>query len=84
MRSARATSGADDRTPEFLSSRLLDWEQLGALQRSGVHLGAHTCTHPRLTTLEGDALEREIVGSKQRLARESASTPTRLPIRTAL
>jgi peptidoglycan/xylan/chitin deacetylase (PgdA/CDA1 family) len=49
---------------------LLDWEQLGALHEAGVHLGAHTCTHPRLTTLEGDALEREIVGSKQRLARE--------------
>jgi peptidoglycan/xylan/chitin deacetylase (PgdA/CDA1 family) len=49
---------------------LLDWEQLGALQAAGVRLGAHTCTHPRLTALEGDALEREIVASKQRLARE--------------
>ena len=33
---------------------LLDWEQLGALERAGVRLGAHTCTHPRLTALEGD------------------------------
>ena len=49
---------------------LLDWEQLGALQEAGVHLGAHTCTHPDVTTLAGDALEREIVASKQRLARE--------------
>jgi peptidoglycan/xylan/chitin deacetylase (PgdA/CDA1 family) len=49
---------------------LLDWEQLGALREAGVRLGAHTCTHPRLTTLAGDALEREIVASKQRLARE--------------
>ena len=49
---------------------LLDWEQLGALQEAGIHLGAHTCTHPDVTTLRGDALEREIVASKQRLARE--------------
>jgi len=50
--------------------RLLDWEQLGALHEAGIDLGAHTCTHPRLTTVAGDALEREIVASKQRLARE--------------
>jgi len=49
---------------------LLDWEQLGALHEAGVRLGAHTCTHPRLTSLAGDAVEREIVASKQRLARE--------------
>ena len=49
---------------------LLDWEQLGALHEAGIRLGAHTCTHPKLTTLEGDALEREIVASKQRLVRE--------------
>jgi peptidoglycan/xylan/chitin deacetylase (PgdA/CDA1 family) len=49
---------------------LLDWDQLGALREAGIQLGAHTCTHPRLNTLDGDALEREIVASKQRLARE--------------
>lgn len=49
---------------------LLDWEQLGALHEAGIYLGAHTCTHPDVTTLRGDALEREIVASKQRLARE--------------
>jgi peptidoglycan/xylan/chitin deacetylase (PgdA/CDA1 family) len=49
---------------------LIDWAQLGALHEAGIDLGAHTCTHPRLTTLAGDALEREIVASKQRLARE--------------
>ena len=49
---------------------LLDWEQLGALLDAGIHLGAHTGTHPDVTTLGGDALDREIVASKQRLARE--------------
>src|SRR4029079_15890144 len=33
--------------------------RLGALHEAGVRLGAHTCTHPRLTSLAGDAVERE-------------------------
>ena len=49
---------------------LLGWDQLAALHETGVDLGSHTCTHPDLTSLAGDALEREIVASKQRLARE--------------
>ena len=49
---------------------LLDWQQLATLQEAGVQLGAHTCTHAKLNTLHGDALHREIVASKQRLARE--------------
>jgi peptidoglycan/xylan/chitin deacetylase (PgdA/CDA1 family) len=49
---------------------LLDWDQLAALHEAGVDLGAHTCSHPDLTTLPGDALEREILASKQRLMRE--------------
>jgi peptidoglycan/xylan/chitin deacetylase (PgdA/CDA1 family) len=55
---------------------LLDWEQLAALHDAGVHLGAHTCTHPNLTSLHGDALDREIVASKQRLARELGTDAT--------
>ncbi len=55
---------------------LLDWEQLAALHDAGIHLGAHTCTHPNLTTLQGDALDREIVASKRRLALELGADAT--------
>ncbi|MEO6529190.1 MAG: polysaccharide deacetylase family protein [Gemmatimonadaceae bacterium] len=50
--------------------RLLDWHELGRLAESGIALGAHTCTHPRLERLSAERVEREIVDSKSRLASE--------------
>ena len=40
---------------------------LVSLLRAGHTIGCHTHTHPDLTTLDADALEREIGGSKRRL-----------------
>jgi peptidoglycan/xylan/chitin deacetylase (PgdA/CDA1 family) len=39
---------------------LLDWDALGRLRESGVSLGAHTRTHPRLTGLGDPELEAEL------------------------
>jgi peptidoglycan/xylan/chitin deacetylase (PgdA/CDA1 family) len=50
--------------------RLLDWTELGRLAEAGITIGAHTCTHPRLERLSADAVEREIVNSRARLASE--------------
>jgi peptidoglycan/xylan/chitin deacetylase (PgdA/CDA1 family) len=50
--------------------RLLDWNELGRLAEAGVTLGAHTRTHPRLETLDANAVEGEIVDSKARLRAE--------------
>jgi peptidoglycan/xylan/chitin deacetylase (PgdA/CDA1 family) len=49
---------------------LLDWDTLSRLAADGVSLGAHTCTHPNLAIADADAVEREIVGAKSRLASE--------------
>lgn len=49
---------------------LLDWDALGRLAADGIALGAHTCTHPDLATLDPVSAEGEIVSSKARLARE--------------
>ncbi|HEU4721089.1 MAG TPA: polysaccharide deacetylase family protein [Gemmatimonadaceae bacterium] len=49
---------------------LLGWDALGELARGGVSVGAHTCSHPRLDLLDAGAIEREIVDSKARIARE--------------
>jgi peptidoglycan/xylan/chitin deacetylase (PgdA/CDA1 family) len=38
----------------------LDWQQLRELTSAGWEVGSHTLTHPRLTTLGDDALEREL------------------------
>jgi peptidoglycan/xylan/chitin deacetylase (PgdA/CDA1 family) len=56
--------------PGIPVQRLLGWHELGELAGRGIALGAHTCSHPNLSTLDGDSIEREIVESKQRLARE--------------
>ncbi len=48
---------------------LLDWDDLGRLRESGVTLGAHTRTHPRLTDVEGLALEDELAGAVAELKR---------------
>jgi peptidoglycan/xylan/chitin deacetylase (PgdA/CDA1 family) len=51
---------------------LLDWDALGRFAADGIALGAHTCTHPDLATLDPVSAEREIVASKARLTRELA------------
>ena len=38
----------------------LDWEQVAEMARHGIELGAHTQTHPDLTTLDDQTLRREI------------------------
>ena len=55
---------------------LLDWDQLGQLQESGVTLGAHTKTHPNLTTLERAALEDEFATSASEMERRLGRRPT--------
>jgi peptidoglycan/xylan/chitin deacetylase (PgdA/CDA1 family) len=43
----------------------LDWTQIRAMRRQGIEFGAHTITHPILSTLESDAaLTQEIQGSR--------------------
>lgn len=54
---------------------LLDWDDLGRLQEAGVTLGAHTQTHPRLTTLDGPALEAELAGVAPEMRRRLGATP---------
>jgi peptidoglycan/xylan/chitin deacetylase (PgdA/CDA1 family) len=51
---------------------LVDWEQLRAMQNSGlVEIGSHTCHHFRLTAdLKPDIAEQEIVQSKQLLEQQ--------------
>jgi peptidoglycan/xylan/chitin deacetylase (PgdA/CDA1 family) len=42
----------------------LDWDQVGQLAERGWEIGSHTCSHPRLTRLDGGRLEREMTASK--------------------
>jgi peptidoglycan/xylan/chitin deacetylase (PgdA/CDA1 family) len=53
---------------------LMNWDELAAIARDGISIGAHTLTHPSLTELSPEELENEIRDSKseleQRLLRE--------------
>lgn len=42
----------------------LSWGQLCQLQRRGWEIGSHTCSHPRLTTLDDEALADELARSR--------------------
>lgn len=56
-----------DASRGFRSRRLLSLRQIRELHRQGVHFGSHTLTHPWLTNLSDQDLEREISGSKHKL-----------------
>jgi peptidoglycan/xylan/chitin deacetylase (PgdA/CDA1 family) len=56
------------RLPDELAT--MGWEELRVLVESGVEVGSHTSTHPHLTRLDADELERELRESKTRLEDE--------------
>ena len=55
----------------------LQWPELRDLAARGWEIGSHTQTHPRLTTLDDERLQRELIDSRQtceqRLGRECVS-----------
>lgn len=49
---------------------LFDWETAGTLAAAGFQIGAHTATHPRLTTLDAGRCRAELAGAREQLERE--------------
>jgi peptidoglycan/xylan/chitin deacetylase (PgdA/CDA1 family) len=52
----------------------MSWEGLRSLVADGWEIGAHTVTHPRLTTLEDAELREELVESRQECGRQIDTT----------
>ena len=50
-----------------LRDRMLNWEQVRAMQDAGVTFGSHTVTHPVISRLSANEMEYEFLDSKQRL-----------------
>ncbi len=46
---------------------LMSWEQISELSRSGIDFGAHSISHPDLSTLATIQAEQEIAGSKAQI-----------------
>jgi peptidoglycan/xylan/chitin deacetylase (PgdA/CDA1 family) len=44
---------------------MLNWKEVSAMAASGINFGAHTKSHPILSTLDDSCLHDEIIGSKQ-------------------
>lgn len=47
----------------------LAWPELRRLAEAGWEVGSHTCTHPRLTQLDDESLERELHASREACSR---------------
>jgi peptidoglycan/xylan/chitin deacetylase (PgdA/CDA1 family) len=54
---------------------LLDWDELGRLRESGITLGAHTQTHPRLTRLDRPRIEQELWVAAEEIERRLGESP---------
>jgi peptidoglycan/xylan/chitin deacetylase (PgdA/CDA1 family) len=65
-----------DGAGDLSGRRLLDWDGLRALHESGVAVGAHTRSHPRLPELEERAACDEIEGSRTELTEELGTPAT--------
>jgi peptidoglycan/xylan/chitin deacetylase (PgdA/CDA1 family) len=48
--------------PELVA---MSWEELAGLAHEGWEIGSHTCSHPRLTGLDGAALDAELRTSRE-------------------
>src|SRR3954453_17435831 len=53
----------------------MDRAQLGELEEGGWEVGSHTCSHPRLTTVDDATLERELRASRETLGPECRAIP---------
>jgi len=59
---------------ETLQGRMLTWEQVREMQHNRVDFGAHTMTHPVVSRLDEDGLERELATAKHLLEAKLEST----------
>jgi peptidoglycan/xylan/chitin deacetylase (PgdA/CDA1 family) len=53
-----------ERLPPFQGRSMLNWTEIEEMKRWGMEFGAHTLTHPDLTRIPRERMEREIRDSK--------------------
>jgi len=58
------TAYIGENTLQFKGRDCLTWSEVRELQKFGILFGSHTVTHPQLDSLDKDAIESEIVHSK--------------------
>jgi len=55
---------------------LMHWDQIQEMAKHGFQFGSHTCTHPVLTSINGDSLTRELQLSRRQLEDELGTDVT--------
>ena len=55
------------RLPSFLGRTMLSWDEIKEMQCYGIEMGAHTLSHPDLTRLPPDLLEKELSDAGNRI-----------------
>lgn len=59
---------------ELMDRELMTWEQIQAVDRAGITLGSHTCSHRVLATLNEAEQRQEITESRRILAEKTGSS----------
>ena len=57
-------------TPHAHELQAMTWDELRALAADGWEIASHTCSHPRLSGLDDDAIHRELTTSRAVCERE--------------
>ena len=65
------------KTPRIPTLPLMGWQDVRHAMEAGFEIGAHTRTHPDLTTLSRTQLEDEVEGGADRIAMETGRRPRR-------
>jgi len=55
---------------EPMCDLMLNWDEVRAMQKQGITIGAHTCSHPILSTISDQENEFEILGSQKIIEKE--------------
>ena len=71
------TGFIDGHTPAPYGAKMLSWNKIKEMQRSGIECGAHTVTHPNLRRLSLKKAMQEVSQSKNRLE-EKLQSPVKL------
>lgn len=51
--------------PAFSERKMLSWRQIHEMANHNIQFGSHTVSHPKLTELDDDSVNKELVQSKQ-------------------
>jgi peptidoglycan/xylan/chitin deacetylase (PgdA/CDA1 family) len=62
-----ASAEGEARLPSMEGRLMLSWREIREMQNQAIEFGAHTLTHPDLTTLSRQQIERELGDSKKRI-----------------